>query len=155
MSRAASRTGCGRAPWSTKSWAENARLPKRRMVMATCGEAGGTQMATREPSSSRASRMGTTAGSRPSGRAIWMAARSRAALPRAGRIVPPDGPAAFDPHVLRAVNHDLAHVGIVQHRFQPGQKRFQVIHPSRMAHISPCSTARQYGLSLGRYHGLR
>ena len=56
--RAARNTVSGRAPWSTRSSAENARPPNRRMVMATWGLAGGVQMATREPSSRRASRMG-------------------------------------------------------------------------------------------------
>ena len=61
--------------------AENARPPNRRMVMATSGLAGGVQMATLEPSSRRASRMGLAAGSRPSGRAMWIAARwSQAAV---------------------------------------------------------------------------
>ena len=36
--------------------------------MATCGLAGGTQIATRAPSSRRASRIGELAGSRPKGR---------------------------------------------------------------------------------------
>ena len=74
-SRAARNTFSGRAPWPTRSSAENARPPNRRMVMATWGLAGGVQMATREPSSSRASRMGRVAGSSPSGRAMWIAAR--------------------------------------------------------------------------------
>ena len=65
----------------TRSAAENARPPNRRMVMATSGLAGGVQMATLEPSSRRASRMGLAAGSRPSGRAMWIAARwSQAAV---------------------------------------------------------------------------
>ena len=68
-------TVSGRAPWRTRSSAENARPPKRRMVMATWGLAGGVQMATLEPSSSRASRMGRAAGSSPSGLAMWIAAR--------------------------------------------------------------------------------
>ena len=74
-SRATRNTFSGRAPWPTRSSAENARPPNRRMVMATWGLAGGVQMATREPSSSRASRMGRVAGSSPSGLAMWIAAR--------------------------------------------------------------------------------
>ena len=73
--RAARNTVSGRAPWPTRSSAENARPPNRRMVMATSGLAGGVQMATLEPSSRRASRIGLAAGSRPSGRAMWIAAR--------------------------------------------------------------------------------
>ena len=53
-----------------RSAALKVRLPNRRMVIATWGLAGGTQIATREPSSSRASMMGVVAGSRPKGRAM-------------------------------------------------------------------------------------
>ena len=77
-------TSSGRAPCATRSSAEKARLPKRRTVMATLGLAGGTQIATREPSSSRASTMGELAGSKPKGRAMWMAARNRADSSRRG-----------------------------------------------------------------------
>ena len=69
-SRALCKTRSGSEPISTRSWAEHARPPKRRTVMATCGPAGGTQMATREPSAKRESIMGLAAGSRPSGRAM-------------------------------------------------------------------------------------
>ena len=65
--RAASSTSRGMEPEATRSSAENARLPNRRMVMATDGEAGGTQMATRDPSSRRASTTGIRAGSSPEG----------------------------------------------------------------------------------------
>ena len=41
-------------------------------------------MATREPSSRRASTIGELAGSRPRGRAMWMAARRRADSSRSG-----------------------------------------------------------------------
>ena len=51
---------------ATRSPAENARFPKRRTVIATVGLTGGTEIATREPSSRRASTMGELAGSRPS-----------------------------------------------------------------------------------------
>ena len=67
---AASKTFPGRAFCSTRSAALKVRLPNRRMVIATWGLAGGTQIATREPSSSRASMMGVVAGSRPKGRAM-------------------------------------------------------------------------------------
>ena len=55
-----------------------------RTVTATVGLAGGTQIATREPSSRRASTIGELAGSRPRGRAMWMAARRRADSSRSG-----------------------------------------------------------------------
>ena len=84
---ASSRMCAGSAPCATSCAAEKDRLPKRRTVMATCGLAGGTQMATREPSSRRASRIGVVAGSRPKGRAIWIAARSSAAASSAGASI--------------------------------------------------------------------
>ena len=76
---AAARMCSGSAPCATSCAAEKDRVPNRRTVMATDGLAGGTQIATREPSPRRASRIGVVAGSRPNGRAIWMAARSSAA----------------------------------------------------------------------------
>ena len=81
---ASARTSSGSAPCFTRSSAEKARLPKRRTVIATVGLAGGTQMATREPSSRRASTIGELAGSSPKGRAMWMAARRRADSSRSG-----------------------------------------------------------------------
>ena len=64
--RSAARRMCsGSAPWSTSCAAEKDRVPKRRTVIATCGLAGGTQIATREPSPRRASRTGMVAGSSP------------------------------------------------------------------------------------------
>ena len=78
---ASRKTSSGSEPRRTRSSGENARPPNRRMVMATSGAAGGVQMATRDPSPSRASRMGLAAGSSPSGRAMWIAARwSQAAV---------------------------------------------------------------------------
>ncbi len=82
--RAAASTSGGREPRRTRSLGETLRLPKRRTVMATLGLAGGTQMATLDPSSRRASTIGFCAGSRPRGRAIWMAARASARRSSAG-----------------------------------------------------------------------
>ena len=79
--------GRGATPCATSCAAEKDRVPKRRTVIATDGLAGGTQMATREPSSRRASRIGVVAGSRPKGRAIWIAARSSAAASSAGASI--------------------------------------------------------------------
>ena len=84
---AAARMCSGSAPCATSCAAEKDRLPKRRTVMATDGLAGGTQIATREPSPRRASRTGVVAGSRPNGRAIWIAARSSAAASSAGASI--------------------------------------------------------------------
>ena len=66
--RSASSGMCaGRATCAISCAAEKDRAPKRRAVMATCGLAGGTQMATRDPSPNRASRIGRgkRAGPRP------------------------------------------------------------------------------------------
>ena len=46
------------APCAISCAAEKDRVPKGRAVMATCGLAGGTQMATRDPSPNRAARIG-------------------------------------------------------------------------------------------------
>ena len=57
--RSASSRMCARsAPCAISCAAEKDRVPKRRTVMSTCGLAGGTQMATRDPSPNRASRIG-------------------------------------------------------------------------------------------------
>ena len=66
--RSASSGMCaGSAPCAISCAAEKDRVPKRRTVMATCGLAGGTQMARRDPSPNRASRIGRgkRAGPRP------------------------------------------------------------------------------------------
>ena len=84
VARAAWSASSGSEPMRIRSLAENARPPNRRMVMATSGAAGGVQMATRDPSSSRASRTGFAAGSSPSGRAMWIAARWSQAAVSAG-----------------------------------------------------------------------
>ena len=61
----------------------------------------------------------------------------------AGRGVGPDFTAAFDPHVARPVNHDLADILIFEDRFQPRQERAQIVHAAFVAHIFPASMARQ------------
>ena len=68
---ASSRMCAGSALCATSCAAEKDGVPKRRTVMATCGLAGGTQMATRDPSPNRASRIGRgkRAGPRPGARA--------------------------------------------------------------------------------------
>ena len=115
--------------------------------MATCGAAGGTQIATREPSSRRASRIGGAGrieAERPcnlNGRSIQ---RRRI---EGGRGLLPDFPPAFNPDVAGPVNHDLADVLIFEDRFQTRQERTQVVHASSVpicrAHIFPAATARQ------------
>ena len=54
-------------------------------------------MATREPSSRRASTIGELAGSKPKGRAMWMAARNRAASFQVGRVMGRQEPGPLDP----------------------------------------------------------
>ena len=54
----------------------------------------------------------------------------------------PEPAVAFQPHVARAVDHDFAHVGIVERRLQAGQKRFQEVQPVA-AHSCPVRFACQ------------
>ena len=111
--------------------------------MATCGLAGGTQIATREPSPRRASRTGVVAGSSPKGRAIWIAARSSAAAVQRGRGDLAQSAVAFEPHIARPVDHDFAHVRVVERRLKPRQKRFQEVQPVALAHSWPFCFAVQ------------
>ena len=140
---AARNTLSGRAPWPTRSSAENARPPNRRIVIATWGLAGGVQMATREPSSSRASRMGRVAGSSPSG----LRDVDRRPVERGGgesRCL--DGlelAAAFDPDVAGPVDHELGDLRVLEHGLEPGQERLQVPDPARALHSRPSSRSRQ------------
>ena len=68
-------------------------------------------------------------------------------LIEAWRGMGPDFTEAFDPHVTRPVNHDLADVLIFEDRFQPRQERAQIVHaasvPICRTHIFPASTALQ------------
>ena len=64
--RSASSGMCaGRAPCAISCAAEKDRVPKRRTVMARCGLAGGTQIATPDPPPNRASRIGRGKGAGP------------------------------------------------------------------------------------------
>ena len=142
-SRAAWNTFSGRAPCRTRSSAENARPPNRRIVIATWGLAGGVQMATREPSSSRASRMGAR------GRIEPERARDVDGCPverGGGERRCFDGlelSAAFDPDVAGAVDHQLGDLRVLEHGLEPGQERLQVPDPARALHIRPSSRSRQ------------
>ena len=73
---AASTHGEESEPLAVSSSVVKARPPKRRIVIAVVGTAGGLHTATHEPSASRAPMIGSVAGSSPSGRAIWIAARA-------------------------------------------------------------------------------
>ena len=66
-----------------------------------------------------------------------------------GRVNRPEPAVAFEPHVARPVDHDFAHVRIVERRLKPRQKRFQEIQPVA-AHSWPVRFACQYGRSAGR-----
>ena len=65
--RASSTTTDDTEPAATNSAIVNARPPNRRIVIAAHDDAGGLQIATREPSPSRPSMMGSVCGSCPSG----------------------------------------------------------------------------------------
>ena len=73
-------TGASSDPLAVSSSMLKVRPPKQRIVMAVASAAGGLHTATREPSARRASMIGSVAGSSPSGRAIWIAARATASL---------------------------------------------------------------------------
>ena len=140
---AARNTVSGRAPWPTRSSAENARPPNRRMVIATWGFAGGVHMATLEPSSSRASRTGRVAGSSPSG----LRDVDRRPVERGGgerwRLDGLELPAALDPDIAGAVDHQLGDLRIFEHGLESGQERLQVPDPARALHSRPSSRRRQ------------
>ena len=50
---------------------------------------------------------------------------------------------AFDPDVVRAVDHDLAHVRVRQHGFQSRQERLEVFEATGPAHSCPSLSCRQ------------
>ena len=113
------------------------------MVMATSGLAGGVQMATLEPSSSRASRMGL--------RGRIEAERTRdvdrgAVEPGGGesrRLVGLEPAASLDPDVAGSVDHDLGDLRVLKERLQARKERLQVADPAGALHIRPSSRSRQ------------
>ena len=66
-----------------------------------------------------------------------------------GRGKRPEPAVAFEPDVARPVDHDFAHVRIVERGLQPRQERFQEIQPVA-GHSWPVRFACQYGRSAGR-----
>ena len=66
-----------------------------------------------------------------------------------GRLDRPEPAVAFEPDVARPVDHDFAHVGIVERGLKPRQKRFQQVQPVA-GHSWPVRFACQYGRSAGR-----
>ena len=67
-----------------------------------------------------------------------------------GRGDLPEPAVAFKPDIARPVDHDLAHVRVVERRLKPWQKRFQQVQPIAAAHSCPVCFAVQYGRSAGR-----
>ena len=67
-----------------------------------------------------------------------------------GRVDLAQAAVAFKPHIARPVDHDFAHVRVLERRLQPWQKRFQQVQPVAAGHSSPASLAAQYGRSRGR-----
>ena len=82
VSRTTCRTSRGSEPISTRSAADSRHLLKRRMVMASSVDAGGAAIATRDPSPSRTSTIGSRRRSKPDPRVIIAAAASRSRWPR-------------------------------------------------------------------------
>ena len=52
-------------------------------------------------------------------------------------------PAAFDPDVAGAVDHELGDLRVLEHGLEAGQKRLQVPDPARALHSRPSSRSRQ------------
>ena len=68
-----------------------------------------------------------------------------------GRGDLPQAPVGFQPHVARPVDHDFAHVRVIERGLKPRQKGFQQVQPvAAAAHSRPCCFAVQYGRSFGR-----
>ena len=113
------------------------------MVMATSGLAGGVQMATLEPSSRRASRMGLRGGieaERPGD-------VDRGAVEPGGgesrRLVGLESAASLDPDVAGSVDHDLGDLRVLKQRLQARKERLQVADSACALHIRPSSRSRQ------------
>ena len=123
----------------TRSSAENALDPNRRIVSATWGLAGGVQMATLEPCVED----GAGHGVEPErARDVDRRAVERGVVERGGvdgfELAP-----ALDPDVLRAVDHELGDLGVVEHGLEPGEERPQVCDPAGAVHSRPSSRSRQ------------
>ena len=67
-----------------------------------------------------------------------------------GRGDLPQAPVGFQPHIARAVDHNLAHIRVIERRLKPRQKGFQQVQPVAATHSFPCCFAVQYGRSFGR-----
>ena len=151
---AASTTGAGSEPLAVSSSTVKARPPKRRIVIAVVGAAGGLHTATREPSASRASMIGSVAGSSPSGRAIWIAARATASAVSAGASSAVIRPARSTNTVPGSLTITSETDSSSSASSSPGRNGFRSAMVSSI-HSSPASRARQYGRSRGRKSGFR
>ena len=52
-------------------------------------------------------------------------------------------PAAFDPDIAGAVDHELGDLRVLEHGLESGQERLQMPDPARALHIRPSSRSRQ------------
>ena len=136
-------TASGRDPWRTRSSGENARPPKRRIVIATWGtgrrSADGDPGAVLEPCVED----GPGRGIEPE-RAGDVDGRPVERRGGEGRCL--DGlefTAAFDPDVAGAVDHQLRDLRILKHGLEARQERPQMPDPARALHIRPSSRRRQ------------
>ena len=111
--------------------------------MATSGAAGGVQMATLDPSSSRASSIGLAAGSSPSGRAMWIAARWSHCGGEFGCVVGFEPARPLDPDVAGSVDHDLGDLRVSEQLLEARKERSEVADAARALHIRPSSRCRQ------------
>ena len=151
---ACSTTGCGSEPHAVSSSTLKARPPKRRMVMAVTGAAGGLQTATREPSASRASMIGSVFGSSPSGRAIWIAARATASAVSCGASSAVIRPRRSTKTVPASLIISSETSSSSRADSSPGRNGVRSAMVSSI-YSSPASRVRQYGRSRGRKSGFR
>ena len=87
--------------------------------MAVTSAAGGPQTATREPSASRASMIGSVFGSSPSGRVIWIAARAHRLGRQLRRLQSRHPAASLNEDGPRLVDHQLRPLVVVEGCFEP------------------------------------
>ena len=109
--------------------------------MATSGAAGGVQMATRDPSPSRASRMGGGIEPERPGDVDRGAVEPGGGEP--GRLVGLEAAPSLDPDVARSVDHDLGDLRVIEQGSKAREERSEVADAARALHIRPSSRSRQ------------
>ena len=119
-----STTAGGSEPLAVSSPMVNDRPPKRRMVIAVAGVAGGLHTATREPSASRASMSGRSPGPRPAAGDLDRGPRHRLGRQRRG-VQRRHAPAALDEARGRTVDHHLGDRLVVERAFESGRNGFR------------------------------